>query len=139
MLFSNFKYQLLQPIRVIDQLLMDPDQNNVSGLIFSDYKKTFDLIDHDILTGKLMSLGINPRDVAFFTSYLKNCTQIVKLKGHRSTLQMITNGIPQGSVLGPLLFMVLINDLPKAVKKCVVNIYMRTTEQLVRQLLWNQP
>ena len=70
-----------------------------------------------------MSLGINPRDVAFFTSYLKNCTQVVKLEGHRSTLQMITNGIPQGSVLGPLLFMVLINDLPKAVKKCVVDIY----------------
>lgn len=105
---------------------MDLDQNNVNGLIF-DYKKAFDLIDHDFLIAKLKSLGINSREIAFFTSYLKNRTQVVDIEGHRSTPMTITNGVPQGSVLGPLLFIVFVNDLPKAVKKSVVDIYADDT------------
>ncbi len=72
----------------------------------SDRKKfspsAFDLKDHNILIAKLKSLGINSREIVFFTSYLKNCTQVVDIEGHRSTPKTITNGFPQGSVLGPL-------------------------------------
>ncbi len=114
-------------IRVVDQLLVDLDQNNVNGLIFIDYKKAFDLIDHNILIAKLKSLGINSREIAFFTSYLKNRTQVVDTEGHRSTLKTITNGVPQGSVLGSLLFIVFINDLPKAITRSVVDIYADDT------------
>ena len=74
---------------------MDLDQNNVNGLIFIDYKKAFDLIEHNILIAKLKSLGINSREIAFFTNYLKNRTQAVEIKGYRSTPKTITNGVPQ--------------------------------------------
>ena len=114
---------------------MGLDQNNVNGLIFIDYKKALDLIEHNILIAKLKSLGMNSREIAFFTNYLKNRTQVVELEGYRSTSKTITNGVTQGSVLGPLLFIVFINDLPKAVKKSVVEIYADDTTNIASAVL----
>ena len=72
---------------------MDLDKNNVSGLIFIDYKKAFGLINHDILHSKLETYGIKSKELAYFASYLKDRTQVVNIEGQKSTSKMITHGV----------------------------------------------
>ena len=71
--------------------------------------------------------GIESKELAFIASYLKNRTQFIDIDGHKSATKIVTHGVPQRSVLGPLLFIVFINDLPKAVAEFVVDIYADDT------------
>ena len=104
---------------------MDKDQ--VSGLVFVDYKKAFDLIDHDILLSKLEAYGIASKELMLLTSYLKGRRSSVVIGGMQSEYRLITHGVPQGSVLGPLLFIIFVNDLPNSVSQSTVDIYADDT------------
>lgn len=77
-----------------------------------DLSKAFDCVDHNILIGKLNHLGIQGICSHFLSSYLEGRSQIVDINGQRSSAMSMNVGVPQGSVLGPILFLVMMNDLP---------------------------
>lgn len=89
---------------------LDDGFSGVAGL-FYDFTKAFDLIDHDILLEKLKLYGICGRELSLLRSYLNNRKQFVQIKGHKSSHSAVEYGVPQGSVLGPLLFTIYLNDI----------------------------
>ena len=78
--------------------------------IFLDFSKAFDTIGHEVLLFKLSHYGIRGKALEWFRSYLSDRKQFVFLDGHTSELRNINCGVPQGSLLGPLLFIIYIND-----------------------------
>ena len=95
--------------------------------IFLDLQKAFDTVNHDILLMKLEHYGIRGISLEWFKSYLPDRKQYVSVNGSNSSFCNVTCGALQGSVLGPLLFLIYINDLPHASSKLAFNLFADDT------------
>lgn len=99
------------------------DKNNNLLVLFIDLRKAFDSVNFDILLNKLYNIGVRGPLFDWFNSYLKNRKIKVKLNNYTSEERLITSGVPQGSVLGPLLFIIYINSIFSTIKNCKIYMY----------------
>ena len=99
--------------------------------IFVDFQKAFDIVGHRILLSILCHYGIRGLANKWFESNLANRKQFVSINGFAPSTSSITCGVPQGSVLGPLLFLLCINDLHVAIKYCKIHHFADDTNLLI--------
>ncbi len=139
-------------LELLDRIYQQLDDNDSCIGVFLDLSKAFDTIDHGILLHKLYYYGFRGKIHDWFSSYLQNRRQYTCINNKHSTLDVIKTGVPQGSVLGPILFTLYINDMQNAISlkprlfaddTCIFNfdenignLFKSTNDELKKLLIW---
>ncbi len=117
-------------VHLTDYIRLEMDKGNYTGMVLLDLQKAFDTVNHSILLMKMRALGLSGSAVCWFTSYLTERTQCVSVNNSLSSPSETVCGVPQGSILGPLLFLVYVNDMERAVR-CKLLLYADDSALLV--------
>ena len=125
--FRKHRSTKLAATLLCDKIRREMDNGKFVGAVFIDLSKAFDTIGHGILLNKMTYYGVMGNELAWFTDYLFNRNQTVEIENILSDLEPILCGVPQGSILGPLLFIVFFNDLVDSIRHSNVITYADDT------------
>ena len=114
-------------IKLVDKIVQATNNDEITAGLFLDLSKAFDTIKHDILLDKMAHYGIRGLVLEWFKNYLSNRKQFVDYNSHTSELKSISSGMPQGSILGPLGFIIYVNDIPNSVPELSLILYADDT------------
>ena len=103
-------------MRLIENWKRTLDENFQIGTVLMDLSKSFDCIPHDLVIAKFYAYGLSEETTTFFYSYLNRTGQRVRISDIRSSLQVLISGVPQGSILSPIVFNIFLNDLLEILK-----------------------
>ena len=140
--FSNKQYGFLpgrsttlQLLNLVDEISKALDEGKHIETIYIDIQKAFDTVPHRRLLHKIQAYGITGPIFNWIQDFISNRTQLVRVNSSKSLPQPITSGVPQGSVLGPILFVIYVNDLPTNLN---TNVYMFADDTKIYQTYVNQ-
>ena len=129
--FRRHHSTCLALIDAVDQIYQHLDNHEVVLGIYLDLQKAFDTVDHKILLTKLFNYGIRGNIHSWFCDYLADRKQYVCISGINSDLDKISSGVPQGSVLGPLLFLLYVNDIGRSISCSTVKLFADDTNLFI--------
>ena len=125
--FRKGKSCLTQLLKHYENVLLNLLDNNETDAIFLDYAKAFDKVDYDILFQKIKNIGISGKLFNWIKDFLSNRKQVVVVDEILSYIASVVSGVPQGTVLGPLLFLIFLNDIEKCIKSSELSCFADDT------------
>ena len=134
--FRKGRSCLTQLLQHMDQILENYLDNSETDVIYLDYAKAFDKVDHSLLLRKIKSYGIKGKLYDWIEEVLRDRSKTVVVDGRHSRPVPVKSGVPQGTVLGPILFLLFVNDMENCVQNCKISSFADDTRISRRISKW---